>query len=223
MRSLLPLLLFALPTAATDDNPPPPVPAPASAQVPVVTGEALLAEVVGHLEAGDFGAAVQLAVPAISAFPALAPSFRAAADLAMDQLHRQQPAPIIINQGSVAGFTSEPAEWKVGFDVGTMTGLRVEWDRNGRVIDSMGFRVGGGLMVYSSVIPTGHAAYYIDWRLSERLRLETPIGLLLYGGSPYPLIQLGLQVEIPERSMHVNAGIGYLSGFLPDIGVGFLW
>jgi len=226
MRSTLLLLLLGLPAAEPQDPGPPPAARPLqlSAPAPAPSGDVVLAEVITLLEQGDFRRALELAIPAISAHPHLAPSFRAAADLAMDQLHRQGATAVYLNPtpGSLPP-SAGPRELRFGFDAGTMTGVRIEWSRPGSRIDGIGFRTGTGLMVYSSVIFTGHAAAYIDWRLNDKLQLETPLGILFYGASPYPLIQLGLQVNPPGKPMHFNIGIGYLSGFLPDLGVGFLW
>ena len=183
-------------------------------------GEELLSQATALLTEGAFEDAVAIAVPAISQYPALAPSFRVIADLAMDQLHRAT--------STSANIYMQPArstvERRIGFEMGTCNGMRLDWKMSRRTIDSMGLRLSAGPMINSwGVYFVTHATYYLDWNLGGNLQLETPVGLLLYDGWPYGVIGASLQYD-PPNPIQVNLGANlFVSGFFPELSVAFLW
>lgn len=226
--------------AASAEAPAEPAP-PAPAQ----SGEEVLARAVAALTEGDYDLALTIAIPAMSAWPELAPSFKAVVDVAADQNERRRQgatgvagaapgpyAPPGARTGT-EGYGRPPGygyprrnrgELLWGFDFGFPTGVRVEWKLGRRVVDSLGLRVGGNFLLYGSVYPVTDLTFFMDWKVAEVWQIETTTGLFVYYGWPYAQIGAAAQYD-PKGPMHINAGakIGPYGSLMPDLAVGFVW
>jgi hypothetical protein len=234
------LALFILLLGA--DPPPAPVePAPTVSTGPAIpaeaTGDQVLQIAIEELTAGRYENALAVAIPALAKYPDLAPSFHAVIDVAADQLERQRQAAVsttapgstaipsyhpITSRRPAPGHVSGQLLW--GFDLGLPTGLRVEWRFGGKVVDSMGLRVGGNLIVYDGAHAIADMSLITDFRVVEDWQLEVVTGLLTYYGWVYPQIGAAVQYD-PKGPLQANLGakVGPYASFMPDAGVAFVW
>jgi hypothetical protein len=252
---LLALLLGFAPPEPTPAPPPPPPPAEAPAATPAaepdaaaVSGDEVLARAVSALTAGDYEDALAIAIPAISAYPELAASFHAVADVAADQIERRrlfegQPAVDVEGAGEHAAAAYPPAYYPTpqpygyrprdrdrvkllwGFDAGFPSGLRLEWKIARSAVDSVGVRIGGNALLYGgAVYAVTDSTAFLDFKLSEKWQLETTAGFLVYYGWTYPQGGVAAQYD-PPSPLHVNAGLrlSLYGSVLPDVSVGFVW
>lgn len=208
---------------------------------PVIPGDGQerLEQVTALLAEGEYEQVVALAVPAASAYPDLEQAFRAAADLAVDQMERTRDRPLTgANYEEFDPYAPRPRRgamrrgddrsgFLLGFEVGAPTAVRGEWKIGGTAVDGVGVRVGGNLMFESasSTIPVLDSQVYADWNLTPKWQLETGLGLFF---DPYtsPYVNVGGAVQYdPPSPFQVNVGMrvssfGYVA---PDVTVGFLW
>ena len=196
---------------------------------------------------------LQIALPAISQYPDYSASFRALADIAIEQMGRNanvverrdvtEMADVPLDRGD--NLPTEDVDDRpryrhrkyrhrdkrkgilVGFDIGLPTGARLEWKARGGAVDGVGIRVGGNLLAYASggltVLPVAESLVYVDFNLSPTWQLETGMGGFLYYGTVY--FQTGVAIQWdPPSPIQVNAGVRIgVYGPLPDVSVGFLW
>jgi hypothetical protein len=205
---------------------------------PSASGYELLERATGALGRGEYERALEIAVPALSAYPDLAASFQAVIDVAHDQIARRPPGPPGSPELSPPPLGAEPpprfvTTWvgerplgptKIGFEVGLPTGLRVEWDTAMPLVSDLGFRVGGNVLAYG---PYGVADLtgFVDLHLAEPLEIELSAGLVLvYLYLPLPQAGAAIQID-PEGPLHVNLGarVALYYGTVPDVNVGFVW
>lgn len=236
MVRLLPMLLLlgaddGDPVGATPPAPPAPATATATAPDPA-RGEELLRMATEALLAGDYEVVVHIAIPSISEYPELAPSFRAVAEIAIDQQERafekltfdadgdrevylpgiEPGGPIGGNRDGLAG----------GVELGLPTGVRVEWRFPRGAVTSIGARSGVSLNW-----PYGYGMFansvFADFRIAEHLELEPNVGLTVFSGSVYGLVLLSLQYD-PPPPIQGNFGVGIAGSYIAiDATVGFVW
>ncbi|MEL6348208.1 MAG: hypothetical protein AAFV53_34180 [Myxococcota bacterium] len=229
-------MLLALILPAYADEPPPaenPPPAtepfdlggepspPATAETPKPEAKVLLDRATAMLASGDFGGALDIAIPAISDYPRQAASFRAIAEIATDQIFRVQ-APTWVpssTHDNPKEFEARKSQVRLGFDMGLPSAVRVDFQRSRGSIDSMGFMLGSNISA-STLGPITQFAYYIDWRINSKVQFTMPVGLFFYNNSTYPLVGVGLQYD-PPGPFHVDMGIA--TGGVPTLSTGFLW
>ncbi|MFT7519917.1 MAG: hypothetical protein ACI9MC_002061 [Kiritimatiellia bacterium] len=203
-------------------------------------GRALLDQVTTLLSDGSFQKVIDLSLPAVSAHPELADSFRAAADLAADQLDRERN-PVPISQFGVIGGSpgyrpvrlgaakrgDEREGLLLGFEIGLPTAVRVEYKIGGTAVDSVGFRVGGNLLLTgsSSAYNGVDVTIYTDANLTKRYQIELMTGLFFDPfGSPYLTAGAAVQYD-PPSPLQINMGLRVAtSGYIaPELTVGFVW
>lgn len=202
-------------------------------------GRALLEQITDLLASGSYDRVVALALPAVSEHPDLADSFRAAADLAQDQLARERAGGLPDLEDPYArygrpvrrGAAKRGDDRKgllLGFEVGAPTAVRGEWKIGGSAADGVGLRVGGNAMIMDSGSAyTGvDSNLYVDWNLTPKWQLETSLGVFFtQSGSAYPNVGMAVQYD-PPSPLQVNVigarlnAYGYL---VPDVSVSFLW
>jgi hypothetical protein len=235
MRLMIWFLLAVIgadpPPAAPSQTPPPPTePAPPADAAPVAAPDArpaadVLKDATDALTARRWADAIQLAAPAISAYPELSASFKAILDVATDQIARvdREPDPEYLPQPPRRP-QRPPSRVAWGFEVGLPTGLRFEYQLHRKVVDSVGLRVGANLAVYDETYATVDPSVFVDWRISDTWQIETSTGLIVYYGWMYPNIGAAIQWD-PKGPLQVNAGarISAYGIVVPDVGVGFVW
>jgi len=201
------------------------------------SGAEVLDQVTTLLAEGEYQAALDLAIPAAATYPELQSGFRAAADLAADQLRRSKLDPL-----DVAGYSpyaprprrgalrrgDDRQGFLLGFDVGLPTGLHGEWKLGRSAVDGVGLRVGGALTLYgsgTSVFPGVDTSLYLDWNLTRRWQLQTTVLGVFWDttGSPYLNLGVAAQYDPPSPlEITVGARLG-VYGAVPQASVGFLW
>lgn len=112
-----------------------------------------------------------------------------------------------------AEFGIEPKKWRVGFDLGFLTALRVE--RTGKGTVDYGFRIVGAYGVGFEP--------YLDVRAGERWDIELGVGGLV-GGIPIGYFRTTLQYD-PPSPFHLNLGLAAnnVVAVLPEVSIGWLW
>lgn len=200
-------------------------------------GAAVLERVTDLLAEGSYQAAIDLAIPAAAKYPQLEPGFRAAADLAADQIRRAEVDP---RQASpYAAYAPRPRRGALrrgderkdvllGFQVGLPTALQLEWKLGRSVVDGIGLKVGAGVMVYglSSAYTGVDSAIYLDWNLTRRFQLHTTaLGVFFDAyGSAYVSTGAGIQYDPPNPfEATVGLRLGGPTHIVPQASVGFLW
>ncbi|MFK7931125.1 MAG: hypothetical protein AB8H79_23270 [Myxococcota bacterium] len=211
----------------------------ATGQPPVASGQTVLEEVTDLLAQGEYTKVVEVAVPAASAYPEQAEAFRAAADLAIDQLDRQRNRPEnVATYDAYDPYAPRPrrgalrrgdtrAGFVLGFDAGFPSSVRGEWKIGGTAVDGVGVRIGGNVQLLSSSSASGgvDSSVYTDWTLTKRWQLETGVGIFFSdSGSPYVNVGGAVQYDPPnpfQAQLGVRVSVfGYV---VPDAGVSFLW
>jgi hypothetical protein len=235
MRALfLPWWVLAV-ARSGEEAQPAPSPEPPAVAVPEVApesadrrieGEIELQRVIQLLSDGQYEAVLAAAIPAMSRWPSLAPSFRAAFEVAADQLERRrlgyrESRPTRQRRAS-REWREDVVDW--GFDIGLPSGLRFEWKVGGRVLDSFGFRVGGNFVAYDGVHMISDSAVVFDVPIRGPWQLEGLVGFIGYYGWLYPQTGAALQYDPPSPLLlNVGARVGPESSVVPELSAGFVW
>ena len=196
----------------------------------------MLDRVTTLLSAGRYQEALDLAIPAAVKYPKYEAGFRAAADLAADQLRRSNLS--AADRGAYSPYAPRPRRGALkrgddrqgflfGFELGLPTALQGEWKIGRSAVDGVGLKIGGGLRMYgaSSVYTGVDTAIYMDWNLTRRWQLQTTVLGVFFDsyGSPYPNFGLAAQYD-PPNPLQVTVGMRIGTyGFVPQASVGFLW
>lgn len=239
MRSLwwLPLLLAVEPPVAEPVVEP--VAEPVVDAATAEAGEVVLERAVLALAEGRFDDAIAIATPAISRYPALASSFRAVLEVAVDQDGRAPTAPRVVgwqdpyayepryppSYRPVPSARADGAGAHAGVDLGFPTGVRGELTFGKPGVHAVGLRLGANLLEYGGLYVVGDTTAYVDFagRKGGNWQTEVTTGLVWYYGSPYFQVGLAAQYD-PPTPLLVNLGARItVVGVAPDVSVGFMW
>ena len=197
------------------------------------TGDEVLVEATNLLASGEYEAAIALSVPAISDYPALAPSFAAIVKVATDQLERARAPSHPVPGGSYRPgdrprttyrMKKAPKTWKFGFDAGFPSGLRAEAHTGKTPVEDFGVRTGGNWMFFDGVASVWDTSVYMDFAIHGPWQFEAMTGFIGTYGWLYGQIGGALQYD-PKGPLMVNVGarLGPELAVLPDASVGFVW